>query len=120
MTAIHPLPKAGAREWAAMAVLALPCLLVSMDSAVLNVAIPQLTADLRPTNAQLLWIVDGYGFLVAGSLLTMGALGDRIGRRRLLLGGAAAFGLASLLAACSTTATMLIVSRAVLGMAGAT
>ena len=72
-----------------------------MDAHVLNLAIPQLSADLRPTNAQLLWIVDSYGFLVAGSLMTMGALGDRIGRRRILLIGAAAFGLASLLAAFS-------------------
>ena len=86
----------------------------------LNLAIPQLTSHLRPTNAQLLWIVDSYAFLVAGSLMTMGALGDRVGRRRLLLIGAAAFGLASLLAAFSTSPTMLIAARACLGIAGAT
>jgi DHA2 family multidrug resistance protein-like MFS transporter len=112
--------QAGAREWAGLALLALPCLLVSMDAHVLNLAIPQLTSDLRPTNAQLLWIVDSYGFLVAGSLMTMGALGDRVGRRRLLLIGAAGFGLASLLAAFSTSPTMLIAARALLGVAGAT
>jgi DHA2 family multidrug resistance protein-like MFS transporter len=112
--------RADARAWMGLAVLALPCLLVSMDAHVLNLAIPQLTADLRPTNAELLWIVDSYGFLVAGSLLTMGALGDRIGRRRLLLLGAAGFGGASLLAAFATSPAMLIAARALLGVAGAT
>ncbi len=113
-------PRAGLREWAGLTVLSLPCLLVSMDAHVLNLAIPQLTADLRPTTVQLLWIVDSYVFLVAGSLLTMGALGDRIGSRRLLLLGAAAFGAASLLAAVSTGPVMLIVARALLGVAGGT
>ena len=104
MTAIHTLQRrAGAREWAGLAVLAVPCLLVSMDAHVLNLAIPALSADLRPTNAQLLWIVDSYAFLVAGCLMTMGALGDRVGRRRLLLIGAAGFGAASLLAAFATS-----------------
>ncbi|HET7875964.1 MAG TPA: MFS transporter, partial [Methylomirabilota bacterium] len=108
------------REWIGLAVIALPCLLYSMDLTVLNLAVPHLSADLRPTGAQLLWIVDIYGFLVAGSLITMGTLGDRIGRRRLLLIGAAAFGAASVLAAFSRTAEMLIASRALLGVAGAT
>ena len=109
--------RAGAREWAGLAVLALPCLLVSMDAHVLNLAIPRLTADLRPTSAQLLWIVDSYAFLVAGALLTMGVLGDRVGRRRVLLVGAAGFGAASLLAAFATSASMLIAARALLGSA---
>ena len=100
--------------------LALPSLLISMDLTVLNLAVPSLTADLAPSAAQLLWIVDIYGFMIAGSLITMGALGDRIGRRRLLLIGGTAFGVASILAAFSTSAEMLIVSRAVLGVAGAT
>ncbi|HKX46397.1 MAG TPA: MFS transporter, partial [Planctomycetota bacterium] len=100
--------------------LALPCLLYSMDLTVLNLAVPALSADLEPSSAQLLWIVDIYGFLVAGSLITMGTLGDRIGRRKLLLIGAAAFGIASVVAACSTSAGMLIASRALLGVAGAT
>src|SRR5207248_4747694 len=68
----------------------------------------------------LLWIVDIYGFLLAGSLITMGTLGDRIGRRRLLMIGAAGFAAASMLAAFSTSAGMLIVARAILGVAGAT
>ena len=112
--------KAGSREWIGLAVLALPCLLYSMDLTVLNLAVPHLSADLQPTSAQLLWIVDIYGFLVAGSLITMGTLGDRIGRRRLLLIGAGAFGAASVLAAFSFTAEMLIVARALLGVAAAT
>ena len=112
--------KAGRREWIGLAVLALPCLLYSMDLTVLHLAIPKLTVDLEPSSAELLWIIDIYGFLVAGSLITMGTLGDRIGRRKLLLIGAAAFGVASVAAAFSTTAAMLIATRALLGVAGAT
>ena len=113
-------PKATPREWIGLAVIALPCLLYSMDLTVLNLALPQLGADLEPGTVQLLWIVDIYGFLVAGSLITMGTLGDRIGRRRLLMIGAAVFGAASVLAAFSTSAEMLIAARAALGVAGAT
>lgn len=112
--------KAGQREWIGLAVIALPCLLYSMDLTVLYLAVPRLSAALAPSSAQLLWIVDIYGFLLAGSLITMGTLGDRIGRRRLLLIGAAAFGVASVFAAFSTSAGMLIVARALLGVAGAT
>jgi DHA2 family multidrug resistance protein-like MFS transporter len=115
-----PTPIAGRREWIGLAVIALPCLLYAMDLTVLNLALPRLSADLQPGSAQLLWIVDIYGFFVAGMLITMGNLGDRIGRRRLLLMGAAAFGVASLLAAFSSSAGMLIAARAVLGVAGAT
>ncbi len=113
-------PRAGRREWIGLGVIALPCLLYSMDLTVLNLAVPSLAADLKPTSAQLLWIVDIYGFLVAGGLITMGTLGDRIGRRRLLLIGAGAFGVASVLAAFATSAGLLIAARAVLGIAGAT
>jgi MFS transporter, DHA2 family, multidrug resistance protein len=112
--------RAGRREWIGLAVIALPCLLYSMDLTVLNLAVPHLTEDLRPTSTQLLWIVDIYGFLIAGSLITMGTLGDRIGRRRILMIGAATFGIASVLAAFSRTAEMLIAARALLGVAGAT
>ncbi len=113
-------PRAGRREWIGLAVIALPCLLYSMDLTVLFLAVPELSADLEPSAQQLLWISDIYGFLLAGLLITMGTLGDRIGRRRLLLTGAAAFGAASVLAAFSTSAEMLIVSRALLGVAAAT
>src|ERR687891_1233201 len=115
-----PAPRAGRREWIGLAVIALPCMLYSMDLTVLNLAVPALTQDLQPSSTQLLWILDIYGFLVAGSLITMGTLGDRIGRRRLLLIGAAAFGAASIVAAASTSPEMLIASRALLGIAGAT
>jgi len=113
-------PRAGRREWIGLAVIALPCLLYSMDLTVLFLAVPHLSADLQPSSTQLLWITDIYGFLLAGSLITMGTLGDRIGRRRLLLAGAIAFGAASILAAFSTSPGMLIAARALLGVAGAT
>ncbi len=115
-----PAPKARRREWIGLAVIALPCMLYSMDLTVLNLAVPALSADLKPSSSQLLWIVDIYGFMVAGFLITMGTLGDRIGRRRLLLIGATAFGIASVIAAFSKSATMLIATRALLGIAGAT
>ena len=112
--------RAGRREWIGLGVLALACLLYVMDLTVLHLAVPSISRELHPSSAQLLWIIDIYGFVVAGFLVTMGTLGDRIGRRRLLLGGAAAFGILSLFAAFSTSAEMLIVSRALLGVAGAT
>lgn len=113
-------PKAGRREWAGLAILALPTLLVSMDLTVLHLTVPGLTEDLHPSSTQLLWIVDIYGFMIAGCLVTAGSLGDRIGRRRLMLYGAAVFGVASVLATLSTSAAMLIVTRGLLGVAGAT
>src|SRR6266540_2956996 len=106
-------PRAGRREWTGLAVLALACLLYAMDLTVLHLAVPSLSE-------QLLWITDIYGFMVAGFLVTMGTLGDRIGRRRLLLAGAGAFGVVSVLAAASTSPEMLIAARALLGIAGAT
>jgi len=113
-------PRAGAREWCGLAVLALPTLLVSMDISVLHLAVPAITADLRADATQMLWIIDIYGFMIAGFLVTMGTFGDRIGRRRLLMLGGAAFAAASVLAAFSTTPELLIASRALLGIAGAT
>nr|WP_250035142.1 MFS transporter [Actinoplanes maris] len=110
---------AGAREWVGLAVLALPCLLVSLDAEVLNMAAPQLATDLRPSAVQLLWIMDSYVFVVAGALIAMGVLGDRIGRRRLLLAGAVGFALSSLLAAFATSPELLIAARVLMGLAGA-
>jgi MFS transporter, DHA2 family, multidrug resistance protein len=112
--------RATPREWAGLAVLALPTLLLAMDATVLYLAVPHLVADLRPSANQTLWIVDAYGFMIAGFLVTMGTLGDRIGRRRLLFLGAAAFGVASAVAAYATTPEVLIAARAALGVAGAT
>ncbi|MGF1429475.1 MFS transporter, partial [Kitasatospora sp. LaBMicrA B282] len=108
------------RPWLALAVLLLPLLLVSMDVSVLYFAVPFISRDLRPSSTQQLWIFDIYGFVLAGLLITMGALGDRIGRRRLLLTGALGFGAASTLAAYAGSAAELIAARAVLGVAGAT
>jgi MFS transporter, DHA2 family, multidrug resistance protein len=113
-------PMAGRREWIGLAVLTLACLLYVMDLTVLHLAVPALSADLQPSSAELLWIIDIYGFFVAGSLITMGTLGDRVGRRRLLLLGAGAFGVVSLLAAFAGSAEQLILARALLGIAGAT
>jgi DHA2 family multidrug resistance protein-like MFS transporter len=113
-------PKAGAREWTGLAVLALPSLLVMIDVFVLLLAMPHLSADLAATNNEQLWILDVYGFLLAGFMITMGTLGDRIGKRRLMLIGAVGFVAASVLAAYSTSPEMLIAARALLGIAGAT
>lgn len=113
-------PRATRKEWTAFAVLMLPLLLVSMDVSVLYFAIPEISADLEPSGTQQLWIFDIYAFVLAGLLMTMGAVGDRIGRRRLLVCGATAFGAASLVAAYANSAETLIAARAVLGIGGAT
>jgi DHA2 family multidrug resistance protein-like MFS transporter len=113
-------PLAGPREWLGLAVLALPTVLLGMDATVLYLAAPHLNADLAPSGTELLWIVDVYGFMVAGFLVTMGTLGDRIGRRKLLMIGAAAFGAASVLAAYAPNPELMIAARALLGVAGAT
>ncbi|HVF07747.1 MAG TPA: MFS transporter, partial [Actinomycetota bacterium] len=113
-------PLATRREWIGLAVLTLACLLYAMDLTVLHLAVPSLSADLEPSSTQLLWIVDIYGFMVAGFLVAMGTLGDRIGRRRLLMIGGAAFAAVSVLAAFATSPEMLIAARALQGIAGAT
>lgn len=120
MTQTIDTPRATRRDWIGLGVLALPTLLLSLDVGVLYLALPRLSVDLGANSTQQLWIIDIYSFLLAGFLVTMGTLGDRIGRRRLLLIGAAAFGVASIVAAFSTSAEMLIASRAPLGVAGAT
>ncbi|MFC5996071.1 MFS transporter [Pseudonocardia hispaniensis] len=112
--------RAGVREWLGLAVLALAVLLIAVDATVLDVAVPFISEALGPTSSQLLWIIDVYSFVLAGLLVTMGTLGDRIGRRRLLLAGAAGFGVASVLAAFSTTPGMLITARVLQGVSGAT
>jgi len=113
-------PLAGRREWTAFVVLLLPLLLVSMDISVLFFAIPSIDRDLAPSATQQLWIFDAYAFALAGLLITMGSLGDRIGRRRLLLFGALAFSAASVAAAYANSPEMLIAARALLGVGGAT
>lgn len=103
---------AGRREWIGLAILALPALLASLELTVTNLALPSIGRDLQATSTQLLWTVDIYAFLLAGSLIMMGAWGDRIGRRRVLLIGAAGFGIASLMAAFAVNIEMLIAARA--------
>ncbi|WP_306999545.1 MFS transporter [Amycolatopsis thermophila] len=110
----------GRRDWVALAVLVLPVLLISVDMTVLGFALPYLSEDLAPSGAEQLWIVDIYSFVLGGLLVLMGTLGDRIGRRRLLLAGAFAFGAASVLAAFAAGPLMLIAARALLGVGGAT
>lgn len=107
-------------RWLGLAVLALPCLVYSMDLTLLDLAVPRIAAALRPSPAEQLWILDVYGFVLAGALITMGTLGDRFGRRRVLLAGATGFVVASIAAALARTVPMLIASRAVMGLAGAT
>lgn len=119
MTTADAVTVAGRREWLGLAVLCLPTFLVSMDFSILYLAVPHLSADLAPSAVQQLWIVDVYGFLIASLLITMGTLGDRVGRKRVLLVGGAVFGAASVAAAFSTSPAMLIASRALLGVAGA-
>jgi MFS transporter, DHA2 family, multidrug resistance protein len=111
---------AGRREWTALAVLSLAVFLLAVDGTVLSLAVPALSEALRPSAVQMLWIGDVYSFALAGLLVTMGTLGDRIGRKRLLMIGAVGFGLASLLAAFASTAGLLIAARVLQGMAGAT
>ncbi|WP_067813204.1 MFS transporter [Nocardia inohanensis] len=120
MSGLSTGPLAGRREWIGLGVLALACLVYAMDLTVLHLAVPQISATLHPTGTELLWIIDVYGFMLAGLLITMGTLGDRIGRRRLLMIGAALFGAVSVLAAFAPSAETLIACRALLGIAGAT
>ncbi len=112
--------EAGVKEWAGLAVLALPTMLLGLDVTILYLALPALALELQPSSTQALWIMDAYGFMIAGFLVTMGTLGDRVGRRRLLMIGSFAFAVASVLAAYAPNAELLIVARAVLGIAGAT
>ena len=108
------------RQWGALGVLALTALLLSLDVSVLYLALPELSADLGASTTEQLWILDIYSFVLAGFLVTMGAVGDRIGRKRLLLIGAVAFGVASAAAAYASSPGQLIFWRALLGIAGAT
>ena len=112
--------RAGAREWLGLGMLALPTTLLGLDVTILYLVAPSLAADLQPSATEMLWVMDIYGFLIAGFLITMGTLGDRLGRRRMLIIGAVAFCCASVAAAYAPDVTSLIVARAALGVAGAT
>lgn len=117
---MHAPARAGAKEWFALLVLILPVLMVSIDTTALSFAVPQLSAGLRPTSVQLLWIVDVYPLALAGLLVTMGVLGDRVGRRKLLFIGTIGFAAVSIYAAYAPDAGHLIAARALLGVFGAT
>ncbi|MER7133293.1 MFS transporter [Streptosporangium saharense] len=112
--------RATTRDWLGLAVLALPTVVIAISMTVLNLAVPKLSADLRPNSTQLLWIIDVYGFVISGFLITMGNVGDRIGRRRLMIWGAGAFGLSSAFAAFAPSAELLILARALMGLTAAT
>ena len=120
MTSVQAPPRATARTWAALGVLALPMLLLAIDATVLIFAMPGIAADLSPSATQQLWIMDIYSFMIAGLLVTMGAVGDRIGKKKLLLIGAVLFTAASVAGAFATSSEQLILARALLGLAGAT
>ncbi|RLK49410.1 MFS transporter [Microbacterium telephonicum] len=111
--------RVGVRGWLALIVLMLPVLLVSVDNTVLSFALPDIARDLQPTSIEQLWIIDAYPLVLAGLLVTMGTLGDRFGRRRMLLIGATGFAAVSVLAAFAPTATALIAARAAMGVFGA-
>ncbi|WP_188544630.1 MFS transporter [Rhodococcoides trifolii] len=112
--------KATRKDWLGLVVLAFAVLLIAVDGTVLDLALPFVSADLAPSSTELLWIIDVYSFVLAGLLVTMGTLGDRIGRRRLLLIGAVGFGIASVIAAWSVSPEMLIAARVLQGISGAT
>lgn len=114
-----PIIRADWRGWVALAVLMLPVLLVSVDNTVLSFALPAIALDLEPTSIEQLWIIDAYPLVLAGLLVTMGTLGDRFGRKRMLLLGATGFGVVSALAAFAPTAALLIAARALMGVFGA-
>ncbi|MEU9793550.1 MFS transporter [Streptomyces sparsogenes] len=109
----------GANRWVVLLVLCVSLLLVAVDGTVLHVAVPAVTEDLRPGSIELLWIVDAYPLVCASLLILFGTLGDRVGRRRVLLLGYGLFGAASALAAEAGTPQILIVARAILGVGGA-
>ncbi|GAA1349550.1 MFS transporter [Saccharothrix algeriensis] len=113
-------PRAGLREWIGLVTLTCPALLIGLDFTVLHLVLPHLAAELNPSSVEMLWIVDIYGFVIAGLLIPMGALGDRIGRRRMLLIGSVLFALASVLTAYANSPEMVIATRALLGLTGAT
>ncbi|MFB4309184.1 MFS transporter [Actinomadura sp. GTD37] len=108
------------RKWSTFAICLLVALVPNIDLTALNQAIPHLSADLDPSATQILWIADAYGFALAGLLVTMGGIGDRIGHKRLLLIGTAVFAAASAVTAYAPSAELLIAARALLGAAGAT
>ncbi|MBP6685888.1 MAG: MFS transporter, partial [Leucobacter sp.] len=114
-----PTPISRARRWGALAVLTASLLVITMDMTILNIALPQMAAELHPTSAQQLWIIDVYSLVLAGLLVSFAALADRWGRKRMLMLGYTLFGLASLLVLIADSAEAVITIRALLGIGGA-
>ncbi|WP_066365020.1 DHA2 family efflux MFS transporter permease subunit [Herbidospora mongoliensis] len=113
-------PVTAGKKWGTLVISCLAMLLLALDMTVLHMATPRLVEDMTPSATQLLWILDAYGFALAGLLITFGNIGDRIGRKKLLLIGTVAFGAASAVTAYAPTPELLIAARALLGVAGAT
>src|SRR6516165_9390425 len=107
------------RRWGTLGVLCLSLLLIVVDASIVNVAMPTLVRSLHASTTSLQWVADAYTLAMAGLLLGLGSLGDRIGRQRTLAGGLAVFGVGSVLAGMSATATELIVCRAIMGVGAA-
>ncbi|MEU4695673.1 MFS transporter [Nonomuraea dietziae] len=108
-----------ANRWSVLVLLCLSLLLITVDATVLHIAVPALTAALEPSSVELLWIIDAYSLIVAPLLIMFGTLGDRYGRKRLVLWGYVLFGLASAAAAFAPTPLTLILARGLLGVGGA-
>src|SRR5687767_869450 len=112
-------PRAPWRDWLALALLMFPVLLVAVDNTALTFALPAIAGSLDPSGVQLLWIVDAYPLVLAGLLVSMGSLGDRIGRRKLLITGSIGFAALSAATAFAPSPEWLIAGRASLGFFGA-
>src|SRR5439155_410225 len=109
----------GSRKPLILFSLLLAAFAINLDTTIVNVALPTLVRELHATNTQLQWVVDAYNLVFAALLLSSGSLSDRLGRKGMLLGGLAVFGLASLAGAFTTTPTALIAARAVMGLGAA-
>ncbi|UQA96271.1 MFS transporter [Streptomyces halobius] len=118
-TGVPRLSGGGVNRWTVLIVLCVSLLFVALDTTILYVAVPSVTEDLRPGPVELLWIVDVYPLIAASLLILFGTLGDRVGRRRILLLGYGLFGLASAVAALAPNPQVLMVARALLGIGGA-
>src|SRR3990172_6750527 len=103
-------------RWLGLLFICVSLLIISLDNTILNVALPAISTDLGASQSELQWIVDAYILVFASLLLTMGSIGDRIGRKRILQFGVAWFGVFSLMAALSNSVEMLIAARALLGL----
>ncbi|MDE9541036.1 MFS transporter [Xenorhabdus bovienii] len=111
--------QAGLRNWLGLLILMLPVLLVTVDNTILGFALPKIASALEPSANQQLWIIDAYSLVLAGLLVSMGSIGDRVGHRFLLLFGSLGFTVVSVLTALSTSPEQLIAGRATLGFFGA-